>query len=95
MNDGDKFLFNKEFTAKLHRIRINSIQLKETSEENEKTHEAVFRDRQYQVRTRIRRQNVCVSSRPFWAPGYIFPCIFDVSGQGHVCVFIIRAGRAT
>ncbi|CAM9609123.1 unnamed protein product [Ectocarpus sp. 13 AM-2016] len=55
VNDGDKFLFNKDFTAKLHRIRINSIQLKETSEENEKTHEAVFRDRQYQVDAAIVR----------------------------------------
>ncbi|CAN0498909.1 unnamed protein product, partial [Ectocarpus sp. 12 AP-2014] len=35
--------------------RINSIQLKETSEENEKTHEAVFRDRQYQVDAAIVR----------------------------------------
>lgn len=49
MNDGDSFVFNRDFTAKLHRIKINSIQLKETTEENEKTHEAVFRDRQYQV----------------------------------------------
>lgn len=49
MNDSDTFVFNNEFTAKYHRIKINSIQLKETIEENEKTHEAVFRDRQYQV----------------------------------------------
>ncbi|CAM9253342.1 unnamed protein product [Pylaiella littoralis] len=55
VNDGDRFLFNKEFTAKLHRIRINSIQLKETTEENEKTHEAVFRERQYQVDAAIVR----------------------------------------
>lgn len=51
VNDGDKFLFNQDFTAKLHRIKVNSIQLKETAEENEKTHETVFRDRKYQVRT--------------------------------------------
>lgn len=50
VNDGDRFVFNRDFTAKLHRIKVNSIQLKETTEENEKTHEAVFRDRQYQVR---------------------------------------------
>lgn len=49
VNDGDRFVFNLDFTAKLTRIKINSIQLKETAEENEKTHEAVFRDRQYQV----------------------------------------------
>lgn len=56
MNDGDCFVFNRDFTAKLHRIKINSIQLKETTEENEKTHEAVFRDRQYQVRYGKRRR---------------------------------------
>lgn len=50
VNDSDVFVFNHDFTAKLHRIKINSIQLKETTEENEKTHQAVFRDRQYQVR---------------------------------------------
>ncbi|CAM9265834.1 unnamed protein product, partial [Discosporangium mesarthrocarpum] len=49
VEDGDVFEFNKGFSAKLYRIKINSIQLKETVEENEKTHEAVFRDRQYQV----------------------------------------------
>lgn len=57
VSDGDKFLFNKDFTAKLHRIKINSIQLKETTEENEKTHEAVFRERQYQVRSEILAQD--------------------------------------
>ncbi|CAN0034390.1 unnamed protein product, partial [Heterosigma akashiwo] len=45
----------QEFTHKLYRIRINTIQLKETVEENEKTHEAVFRDRQYQVDAAIVR----------------------------------------
>lgn len=50
VNDGDRFVFNRDLTAKLYRIKVNSIQLKETAEENEKTHEAVFRDRQYQVR---------------------------------------------
>jgi hypothetical protein len=50
VGDGDVFHLNKDFTHKLYRIRINTIQLKETVEENEKTHEAVFRDRQYQVR---------------------------------------------
>lgn len=53
VNDSDTFVFNGDFTAKLYRIKINSIQLKETTEENEKTHEAVFRDRQYQVRARV------------------------------------------
>uniref|UniRef100_A0A7S3XVG8 Cullin family profile domain-containing protein n=2 Tax=Heterosigma akashiwo TaxID=2829 RepID=A0A7S3XVG8_HETAK len=53
--DDDAFTINQEFTHKLYRIRINTIQLKETVEENEKTHEAVFRDRQYQVDAAIVR----------------------------------------
>lgn len=49
VEDGDVFVFNKEFSHKLYRIKINTIQLKETVEENDKTHESVFRDRQHQV----------------------------------------------
>ena len=30
VNDGDKFIYNKDFTNKLKRIKINQIQLKET-----------------------------------------------------------------
>ena len=47
--DGDRFDFNDDFAQKLFRIKINSIQLRETTKEAEKTHESVFRDRQYQV----------------------------------------------
>lgn len=49
VDDTDAFLFNAEFTNKLFRIKINTIQLKETAEEVEKTNEEVFRDREYQV----------------------------------------------
>ena len=35
--------------AQLFRIKINTIQLKETEEENKGTHERVARDRQYQI----------------------------------------------
>ena len=49
MEPNDQFIFNEEFTNKLFRIKINTIQLKETAEEVERTHEEVFRDRQYQV----------------------------------------------
>lgn len=34
----------------LYRIKINSIQMRETVEENVKTNEQVLQDRQYQVR---------------------------------------------
>jgi hypothetical protein len=49
VEDDDTFTFDTGFKHKLLRIKINTIQLKETVEENTKTHEAVFRDRQYQV----------------------------------------------
>lgn len=49
VEDGDIFRFNDTFTAQLFRIKINSIQLKETMEENRKTNEQVMQDRQYQV----------------------------------------------
>eukprot|EP00884_Botryococcus_braunii_P015977 jgi/Botrbrau1/3062/Bobra.0070s0055.1 len=46
---GDKFMYNKDFTAQLFRIKINSIQLRETVEENQKTNQQVMQDRQHQV----------------------------------------------
>ncbi|CAG0898641.1 unnamed protein product [Darwinula stevensoni] len=55
VEDGDKFVFNKAFTNKLCRIKINQIQMKETTEENESTHERVFQDRQYQIDAAIVR----------------------------------------
>jgi cullin-4 len=47
--DSDVFHWNKDLKHKLYRIKINSIQLKETEEENKKTKEGVFQDRQYQI----------------------------------------------
>jgi len=55
VEDADTFIINDEFTHKLYRIKINTIQLKETVEENEKTHEAVVRDRHYQIDAAIVR----------------------------------------
>lgn len=47
--DGDMFQFNVDFINKLFRIKINQIQMKETSEEQKATEERVFQDRQYQI----------------------------------------------
>jgi len=55
VNDNDVFHFNHELRHKLYRIKINSIQLKETPEENRKTTESVFQDRQYQIDAAIVR----------------------------------------
>ena len=35
--------------AQLFRIKVNSIQMRETEQENEQTTERVFQDRQYQI----------------------------------------------
>ncbi|KAI9351369.1 cullin [Obelidium mucronatum] len=51
----DSFEFNESFENPLFRIKINSIQLKETVEENKDTTEKVFADRQYQVDAAIVR----------------------------------------
>lgn len=49
------FQFNESFTAQLFRVKINTIQLKETTEENKKTNDQVMQDRQYQVIFRLTR----------------------------------------
>jgi len=49
VDESDAFVFNVDFTHKLYRIKINTIQAKETQEEIAKTHEEINRDREYQV----------------------------------------------
>lgn len=55
IEDNDKFRFNNEFTNKLYRIKINQIQMKETTEEQKATEERVYQDRQYQIDAAIVR----------------------------------------
>jgi len=43
----DRFLFNSSFSSNQRRIRITNITMKETSEERDKTHEGVSKDRLY------------------------------------------------
>ena len=54
--DTDKFSVDLGFSSKQFRIKINTIQMKETAEEIEKTHEEVFRERHYQVDAILVRQ---------------------------------------
>jgi len=51
----DTFSVNDEFTSPLFRLKINQIQLKETPQEQSETHEAVKRDRQFEVQATIVR----------------------------------------
>lgn len=55
IEDDDVFSFNKEYTSRLYRVKINTIQLKETPEEQKKTNDAVLQDRQYQIDAAIVR----------------------------------------
>jgi len=55
IEDHDVFTVNKDFKQKLLRIKINSIQMKETVEENQKTTSGVMQDRQYQIDAAIVR----------------------------------------
>ncbi|CAK1602414.1 unnamed protein product [Parnassius mnemosyne] len=55
VHDADHFAFAADFTNKLFRIKINQIQMKETSEEQKATEERVFQDRQYQIDAAIVR----------------------------------------
>lgn len=55
IDDKDQFQFNNDFTNKLFRIKINQIQMKETTEEQKATEERVYQDRQYQIDAAIVR----------------------------------------
>ncbi|KAG9234771.1 Cullin family-domain-containing protein [Amylocarpus encephaloides] len=51
----DTFTVNTKFTDPKIRIKINQIQLKETAEENQATHERVQKDRQYETQAAVVR----------------------------------------
>ena len=49
IEDDDVFTVNGSFTEKLFRVKVNSIQMKETATATDETNERVFQDRQYQL----------------------------------------------
>lgn len=55
VNKTDLFSVNLNFTDVKYRIKINQIQLKETKEENQATHDDITRDRQYEAQAAIIR----------------------------------------
>lgn len=55
ISENDQFQFQNEFFNKLFRIKINQIQMKETTEEQKATEERVYQDRQYQIDAAIVR----------------------------------------
>ncbi|KAH5061799.1 hypothetical protein HBI73_205420 [Parastagonospora nodorum] len=55
INPTDTFTLNANFTDPKYRIKINTVQLKETKEENKETHERVAADRNYETQAAIVR----------------------------------------
>ncbi|KAI1645398.1 Cullin-domain-containing protein [Daldinia loculata] len=55
VNPTDTFTVNKAFSDPKYRVKINQIQLKETKEENQETHERVAQDRQFECQAAIVR----------------------------------------
>jgi len=55
VDDTDVFHYDGSFKTQLFRIKINSIQMRESEQENEQTTERVFQDRQYQIDAAIVR----------------------------------------
>ncbi|KAJ5442599.1 Winged helix-turn-helix transcription repressor DNA-binding [Penicillium cf. griseofulvum] len=55
VNSSDQFSYNKSFSDKQMRIKINQIQLKETKEETKTTHERVAADRHFETQAAIVR----------------------------------------
>lgn len=55
INPTDEFSFNNDFVHPLFRIKINTIQMKETNEEQTRTHAQVDQDRKYQIEAAIVR----------------------------------------
>ncbi|KAI1376792.1 Cullin-domain-containing protein [Hypoxylon crocopeplum] len=55
VNPTDTFTVNKAFTDPKYRVKINQIQLKETKQENQETHERVAQDRQFECQAAIVR----------------------------------------
>ena len=55
INTMDSFVYNKLFSHKQMRIKVNAIQMKETVEENAATTDKVFQERNYQIDAAIVR----------------------------------------
>lgn len=55
VNTTDTFTVNKAFTDPKYRVKVNQVQLKETKEENQDTHERVVQDRQFECQAAIVR----------------------------------------
>lgn len=55
VDESDNFEFNSKFTSRMYRVRINTIQMKESADESRKTNEAVMQDRQHQIDAAIVR----------------------------------------
>ena len=88
VNPTDTFTVNKGFSDPKFRIKINQIQLKETKEEVEATHERVYQDRQYETQAAIVR--VMKSRKTMTHSGLIAEVINQTKKRGEVEVGEIK-----
>ncbi|TAQ88352.1 hypothetical protein B7494_g3310 [Chlorociboria aeruginascens] len=82
VNPTDTFTINLNFTDPKYRIKINQIQLKETKEENEQTHERVVQDRQYETQAAIVR--IMKSRKTMTHANLVAEVINQTKGRGAV-----------
>jgi len=82
VNPTDTFTVNTSFTDPKFRIKINQIQLKETKEEVEHTHERVYQDRQYETQAAIVR--IMKSRKTMTHPNLVAEVINQTKKRGMV-----------
>ena len=83
----DDFVFHNELNEKLYRIKVNSIQLKESQEENTATTERVFQDRQYQVCARVGPEaHICPYKKYIYLTGIYPPYLVHIRTH-YVCIY--------
>ncbi|KAK7737796.1 hypothetical protein SLS53_006416 [Cytospora paraplurivora] len=77
---GDTFTLNRAFKDPRYRIKINQIQLKETKEENQETHQRVAADRQFETQAAIVR--VMKSRKTMTHPQLVAEVINQTKSRG-------------
>ncbi|KAH7418933.1 Cullin family-domain-containing protein [Cadophora sp. MPI-SDFR-AT-0126] len=88
VNSTDTFTVNANFGDPKYRIKINQIQLKETPEENQDTHERVQKDRQYETQAAIVR--IMKSRKSLAHPQLVAEVIEQTKKRGAVEVTEIK-----
>lgn len=82
INQTDTFTINNGFSEPKYKIKINSIQLKETKQENKETHERVVQDRSFETQAAIVR--IMKSRKKMTHQNLVAEVINQTKGRGAV-----------